>query len=152
MGYTCKLMKNLSDDNNLIKETEIIKEVQATMKNDTSILEPTFTILKDGVNFNYLNYLYIVELERYYFVNNIKLVKGGLLEISCHEDVLYSFHRGILQQKAIIKRQEQEYNTYIPDGTFKAYAYPLIQQKIFPSGFTDEPSIILTLAGGTNNG
>ena len=78
------------------------------------------------------------------------MIPGGLLELIRHQDCLMSWGDTIRKQSGIIARQEQEYNTYIPDATFKAYAYPLIQQKIFPSGFTDEPSIILSLAGGAN--
>lgn len=150
MSLTCQLMKNVSDDNQLVKDTELIKEVAVNIKEDTSILDPVFTLVKSGVDFNNMNYLYIVELERYYFIRDIKIVKGGLLELSCHEDVLNSFHNGILRQEAVIRRQEQEYNTYLPDSDFKAYAYPLIQQKTFPSGFNDNPVILLSVVGGAN--
>lgn len=147
-----QLMVNYQPDILVDKTPELKKEIDGKVKDGSSVLEPTFIVKAEGTDYNNSNYLYIPSLERYYFIRNFVQINGGLVELICKEDSLRTFANGLRLQSGIIARQEQEYNTYIPDGTFKAYAYPLIQQKSFPSGFSDEPSIILSLAGGTNNG
>ena len=146
------LMRNRSADIQITKEVEEVKRISGKIKENTDILDPVFIVKSDGTDYNNINYLYIQEIQIYYYLRTIKMITGGLLELICHQDCLMSWGKTIRNQSGIIARQEQEYNTYIPYATFKAYSYPLIQQNIFPSGVTGEPSIILTLAGGTNNG
>ena len=147
---TIQIMRNNSPNIAVDKDVEIKKEISGKIKEGTDILEPRFIVRSSGTDFNNVNYLYCVDLERYYFIVTFVELTGGLLEITCKEDVLSTFKNGLRKQSGIVARQEQVYNTYLQDSAFKSYAYPLIQQKSFPSGFSDNPSILLAVVGGAN--
>lgn len=80
----------------------IIKDVLDTMN-------PTFRIQvsNDSINMimGFYNYMYIEDLNRYYYITDKKLLNGMVAEISGHEDVLMTFS-GIRNLDATITRQE----------------------------------------------
>ena len=126
MSFNITLQINTSEKNKLDKEITDIATVSGVLKEDTSIIDPVIKIecaLSDYVNCNYIT---IPEFGRKYFVNNIRSVRNGLVEFSCHVDVLSSFADSIRTNKAIIKRQENNWNLYLNDGTFKVYQNPMV--------------------------
>ena len=90
---TIQIMRNNSPNNKIDKEVEIKKEVAGKIKEDTDIINPSFIVKSAGTDFNNVNYLYCVDLERYYFIKTVIEKNGGLLEIVCHEDVLSTFKK-----------------------------------------------------------
>ena len=84
-------------------------------------------------------------LNRYYFITNITCSNQRLI-IDCDCDELYTYRTQILNSKAIIKRQEKLFNTYLNDSEYKSYEYSRIQTKEFPSGFTAQ-EFILAVSG-----
>ena len=63
-----------------------------------------------------------------------------------HVDVLMSFGTEILDNTAVISRQQSMYNLYLQDGVFKTYADNHYQIKQFPSGFNTQ-QFIFSVAG-----
>ena len=62
-------------------------------------------------------------------------------------DVLMTYKPQIKAHSAIISRQENLWNLYLPDGeTFKTEQGMLVVQKEFPYGFTNGESFILLAA------
>lgn len=146
MSFNIKLMVNQSENIRLDKKTKTISTVSGTLKDSTSIIDPVITIecaLADVVGCNYIS---IPKFNRFYFVNNIRSVGQGLVEFSCHVDVLSSFADEIRKNDAIIKRQENKWNLYLNDGTFKVYQNPLVLTRAFPSGFSTQ-EFVLAVAG-----
>lgn len=146
MAFNITLQINSSEKNKLDKTIADIATVSGVLKEDTSIIDPVIKIecnLSDYVNCNYIT---IPEFGRKYFVNNIRSVRNGLVEFSCHVDVLSSFADSIRSNKAIIRRQENNWNLYLNDGTFKVYQNPMVLTKAFPSGFTKQ-EFVLAVAG-----
>lgn len=146
MAFDILLQINKSEREKLTKELETIKTVSGVLKSDTSIIDPIIMIecnLKDVVNCNYMT---ISTFNRSYFVNNIKSIRNGLVEFSCHCDVLSSFANQIRENSAIVKRQENKWNLYLNDGSFKVYQNPNVLTKAFPSGFTTQ-EFVLAVAG-----
>lgn len=139
-------MVNQSENIRLDKKTKTISTVSGTLKDSTSIIDPVITIecaLADVVGCNYIS---IPKFNRFYFVNNIRSVGQGLVEFSCHVDVLSSFADEIRKNDAIVKRQENKWNLYLNDGTFKVYQNPLVLTRAFPSGFSTQ-EFVLAVAG-----
>ena len=139
-------MVNQSENIRLDKKTKTISTVSGTLKDSTSIIDPVITIecaLADVVGCNYIS---IPKFNRLYFVNNIRSVGQGLVEFSCHVDVLSSFADEIRKNDAIVKRQENKWNLYLNDGTFKVYQNPLVLTRAFPSGFSTQ-EFVLAVAG-----
>lgn len=73
-------------------------------------------VIQDGVmTFLNTNYAYIPELQRYYFITDIRPLTNVLWEIDMKCDVLMSFKEEILQLNGVIARNEFDYNLDITD-------------------------------------
>ena len=89
------------------------------LKENTNVINPSFII--DGRNsaldsaISSINYLYCPSFGRYYFVNNIRLLKGGLIELECEVDVLNSNKDAIKKLNGIVNRSEKFITSYIVD-------------------------------------
>lgn len=146
MAFQISLQVNQSEKERLEKKVDTITTVSGVLKSETSIIDPVIMIacnLNDVVNCNYMT---IPAFKRSYFVNNIRSIRSGLVEFSCHCDVLSSFASQIKENTAIIKRQEKKWNLYLNDGSFKVYQNPTVLTKAFPSGFTGR-EFVLAVAG-----
>ena len=146
MGFDILLQTNNSEKNAVTKDLTTIATVNGTLKQETSIIDPVILIAGDLSSYINCNYITVSEFGRSYFVNNIRSIRSGLFELSCHVDVISSFATEIKANKAIIRRQENQWNLYLNDGTFKVYQNPNVVTKAFPSGFTTQ-EFVLAVAG-----
>lgn len=146
--FDIMIQKNNSENVAIGKSLNTIITVNGVVKNETSIIDPTFLIESDE-DIMTANYVTIPIWERRYFIKNIRVIRSGLYEISCHVDVLESFKLEIFRMNAIIQRtgDSTKWNLYVDDGAFKVYQNPLIQTKEFPSGFSDTIEYVLAIAG-----
>lgn len=140
------LQKSTSGRNYLSKNIETLLSVSGTLKESTSIIDPVIKIECDLSNLVQCNYMTIPDFGRSYFVNNIRSITADIAEFSCHVDVLSTYAQQIRSNNAIIKRQENRWNLYLNDGSFKVYQNPLVLTKAFPSGFTTQ-EFVLAVAG-----
>lgn len=90
------------------------------------ILEPTDIIrpkirLSTGRIGQYTNYLWIQELDRFYYIRNIGM-ENGFTVITCEEDVRMTFRTGLAKKQAMIMRSETNKNAYIQDDNMKLLA------------------------------
>lgn len=139
-----KLYKNYSEKNVMDKSiTQVGTDISGTLRDDCSVINPVISI--EGLSDLTVNYAYISEFGRYYYINNI-VCKGNLFELQMHVDVLKTYAAGIRNNSAVISRQQNYYNLYLQDGVFKTYANPHIQIKQFPSGFNSY-NFIFSVAG-----
>lgn len=141
-----KLQNTISEPNKIGKDITDILQIEGTLKEETSIIDPVILIKYEGTLNN--NYMTIEEFGRSYFINNITSIRTGLWEISAHIDVLETYRDEIKENRAVIKRQENDWNLYIDDGTFKSYQNPLIYTRTFPNGFNETNNeFVLVVAG-----
>ena len=146
MSFDIVLMRNNSEKNRLTKDTEVIMTVSGFLREGTSIIDPVIKIECDISDASGCNYLSIPIFGRKYFVNDIRSIRNSLFEFSCHVDVLSTYADAIRENTGIIKRQENEWNLYLNDGTFKVYQNPNVLTRAFPSGFTTQ-ELVLAVAG-----
>lgn len=146
MAFNIILQTNNSERNRVDKNISNIITVSGVLKEETSIIDPVIKIECDLSQFVGCNYVTIPAFGRSYFVNNIRSIRNGLVEFSCHVDVLSSFASEIRGNRAITKRQESRWNLYLNDGSFKVYQNPLVLTKAFPSGFATQ-EFVLAVAG-----
>lgn len=66
-------------------------------------------------SFKSINYVYVPDLGRYYFINSMVLESGNAMIISCDCDVLMSFKTSVQNLDCICIRNERDFNKYIPD-------------------------------------
>ena len=146
MAFNIALQINKSERERLDKDISDIMTVSGVLKSETSVIDPVIMIecyLSDVFNCNYMT---IPAFGRSYFVNNIRSIRNGLVEFSGHSDVLTSFKRQIRENSAIVRKQENNWNLYLNDGSFKVYQNPNVLTKAFPSGFQTQ-EFVLAVAG-----
>lgn len=168
MSFQVSFYQNESPTNKVDKDISTrITTVEGALRAGSSIIDPVMVIQTDSNPAwrKGLNYAYIEDFGRYYYVTNIISVAGVLnrgtefpephllWEVHMHCDVLMSFKDEILQQKAVVARQESKYNLYLDDGSFMSYQNPLIQTKFFSvEGPFETQEFVLIVAGSSNTG
>lgn len=146
MAFEILIQRNNSENNRVTKDVTLLSTIEGTLRQETSIIDPVFLIAGDLDDYVGVNYCTVDSFGRSYFVNNIRSVRSGLVELTCHVDVLSSFAQQIRANTAIIRRQENQWNLYLNDGTFRVYQNPTVLTKAFPSGFTTQ-EFVLAIAG-----
>lgn len=147
------LYNNKSDKRNLIKNITQIKTVTATAKGDISVISPTlivnFTDMKD------INYCYISELNRYYYIKNFTYLTGKRIQLNLEIDVLMSYADEIKALKVNVLRYSSIKPTYISDGRIPLYSNTKQYVIDFPDNIfnlTDpkdtDKNFLLNIAGG----
>ena len=140
------LQTNTSENNKLDKTITNITTLSGELKQKTSILSPVLILEWDLSTLVNCNYLTIASFGRSYFVDDIQSINNDMVEISAHCDVLTTYKNQIRQNTAVIKKQENEWNLYLNDGSFKIYQNPNVITKPFPNGFNTF-EFVLAVAG-----
>lgn len=143
---TLTLYKNKSEYNAIDKDLETLLTLSGILREESSIIDPVILVEDLDDIITDINYAYISEFGRYYFINNITSVRQGLWRIMCHVDVLYTYRAGIRANNAIIERNELEYDLKLNDGLFRTQQNPRIAQYAFPLGFNTW-NFVLAIAG-----
>lgn len=145
-----KLCSSASELVAINKVISIIDDVSATIKGALSVENPVLILqYKSDIQSN-VNYVYIPEYNRYYFVTDIINLTGGRYEIHCKVDVLMSFKDSILNLSCIVDKQSSKDNAnmYLDDGSFVVQSKEFVDTINFPNGFNDNGDFILITAGG----
>lgn len=145
-----KLCSSTSEIVAINKDISIIDDVSATIKGALSVENPVLILqYKSDIQPN-VNYVYIQEYNRYYFVTDIINLTGGRYEIHCKVDVLMSFKDDILNLSCIVDKQSSKDNAnmYLDDGSFVVQSKEFVDTIDFPRGFNDNGEFILITAGG----
>ena len=145
---TVLLQQNNSEPITVDKDLTDIATLPGNLREQTSIIDPTFIIEANIDTLTGCNYLTVESFGRCYFVNNIESISNGLVAITCHVDVLSSFKDAIRANSGIVRRAEDNtaFNLYINDNSLVAYQDPYILTEPFPNGFTGT-AFILAVAG-----
>lgn len=95
-GYmTIRLYKTFDQKEKLNKTLTNEKTVTGTLKTKMSIIKPSILLHNSNINFTDYNYCYIVDFDRYYFIDDIMIETANLYELKLNEDVLMSFNADI---------------------------------------------------------
>ena len=145
MSFSITLMNNRDELNKITKSPITVMTITGTMREETDIVDPEINVEYAGTLTN-VNYMYIPELHRYYFITKIESVRTNIWRIYAHCDVLKTYAEGILGTEAVVARSESSYNLYLNDAMFKVYSNPRLQCANFPNKFTGE-SYVLVMNG-----
>ena len=123
--------------------------------NDVQITLP-YNIETPDILFNYnasllsADYVYIPELGRYYFRNDIKIENGNQMRFFLESDPLTSFKNAILNSQCVARRSSNRINVELQDTQAAFKAAPYYEYKELPGGFSPDGNgycYILTLGG-----
>lgn len=146
MSFTIDLQISMSDKIEMDKTVTTITSLNGTLKDATSIIDPVILVEGDLSQFANCNYMTIPVFGRSYFVTNIRSIRNDLFEISAHVDVISTWKNEIRGNLAIVKKQQNDWNLYLNDGTFHTYQNPMVLAKEFPTGF-NTLEFVLAVAG-----
>lgn len=109
-----------SPPDTLHKAYTLTATVNGTFKETPSEVRPVFITETDCRGYNYA---YIGAFSRYYFIEDVVMVRQGLYEVHLKSDPMMSFQTGIRNAPIIAERSTNIYNGYITDDAriFKAY-------------------------------
>lgn len=127
-------LKRAFETERLKKSLAAVSEVEGHVLNE-SIQSPSFRVIGDLSKVN-ANYLYVPELNSYYYITSIDSVGVNAWTVNCRRDPLMTFYDEILGCRGIVERQEKKYNLYLEDSSVKSYADPLITVSQFPSNLS----------------
>lgn len=148
--FTLKLYTNTSEYDHVTKTiTQIGSDLPCIARGECSLLYPEIEVELSDIPAT-ANYMYIEDFARYYYIDEIVVVRTGLYRIRGTVDPLMSFATQIKACSGIVNRAESvaAYNTYLDDGAFRTYANPEIRTLEFPSGFSTW-EYLLAIAGGS---
>ena len=139
------LYKNNSVPDKVDKNITLVSSLTGTLRHGTSVLAPSILLVGDGVSLNF-NYFRVEEWGRYYFTGPPRFEVNGTMTLNGVIDPLMSFSSDIKAARAIIKRQEYEWNMYLNDDRVVMNQNSKHKIVKFPNSFNDF-SYILALAG-----
>lgn len=113
---TCTFYVNSSDKNVVDKSLSTVATHNILLKEPTSILDPTLIV--EMSNPSRVNYFYIPEFSRYYYITGISSIRNGVWAITGHVDVLMSYSSQIHSQSGVLARSQSVYNLYLDDDKF----------------------------------
>ena len=113
---TCTLYTNKQDKATLKKFLSDGRGYTITFKDDNiDIINPTIIISSDISALKDYNYVYLPNLNRYYFINGFSSLFGNRTELSLSVDVLMSWQSDILNMSVIAARSTNKGNRQMTD-------------------------------------
>lgn len=113
--YTMRCERNRVNKLNFLDNERVIT---GTFRDNCNMLSPVVILElpyeSDAMVIDF-NYVYIEQLGRFYFVENINFLHRNLYEVYLRVDVLSSYRLEIMQQKAFIERNENDYDLELKD-------------------------------------
>lgn len=166
MSFTCILYSNQSDRKSVVKSLDEIVQITESfqIKEPSSIINPVIILSRKTVGKRWadVNYAYIPEFKRFYFVDNISISPAGLaasggydaasgfLTLEMSIDVLHTYRTQILDSQQQVIRSEFLHSTMYLDPELPIQANKIV--KDFQIGLFPEASgnnYVLTTAGGS---
>ena len=142
-----------TDDKRVINKTLGVAKTLTNCQliNESSVINPIIEIDIDPTLYGY-NYVYIAYFGRYYYITDITVIDGARMRITMAVDVLMSFASQILLCTVNSRRNENNYDFYLPDDRPVESRY-IKYSKEFPTSFNDlTPSyILITVGNGDTN-
>ena len=137
-----------SSDNNVVDKSlsTVFSNVAYEFKTDTSQTNPILIIDRNYWN-EKINYVYVDELKRYYYVKDVVFSTGKLIMLVCSVDVLMSFKTELKKETAILDRQEELANLYFNDSELPIENRITQTFKLFPNGLENKAYYYMLIGG-----
>lgn len=141
---------NLSDKKTKDKiKNQLTQLISATAKGDIDILHPEILLKYDPTYItSNVNYCYIADYGRYYFVDTPTLLTGGEILLSCEIDVLSSWTQYVNNITTLIERQEFINSPLVSDNKYILRNDRYIDRYVVGSALTEQ-GYYITVNGGT---
>ena len=126
------LYKNTEDPRTVYKHPVEIATVSAIPFYPIIITTPVFKLsVQQG--YDEVNYCYVPEFHRFYFIDSVQLESGNAMILKCSCDVLNSFKTDISNLSCVCTRNEYEFNKYIQDDVPSSVKATITNYKLLES-------------------
>ena len=126
--YKSSAEQNRVDKTNFLTADMLISGV---LREASSLIHPSITFTSDIIPT--FNYVYIPIFNRYYYVTDITSIKNKLWQMSLTVDVLMTYKEALSACTGYIDRNENEYNSLIPDGMISLEKGEVIEKTVVPN-------------------
>lgn len=143
-----QLYNNASMPNVVNKQKTLLRTLNGTLKEDVN-REHVVVTIPYANDYSSINYAYIPEFKRFYFVS-VENLKGVRLRLTMDSDALSSFWNNYKYSQCIAKRSSSNYNTDIKDDLLAFKPQPIYIRRKTSNKFTPSSSgycYVLTLGG-----
>ena len=123
-----KIYKN-NDDNRVInKSLELLKTKNVILKDNVDIMNPVIILKYDKTLFENMNYFYIPEYRRYYYLKNKQCMDALHYSINLSVDVLMSFKDSFINTPMLINRtsKKEKRNFELADSNIQTSAQKIV--------------------------
>lgn len=146
------LMYTDSPNNMLEKNYTVIDGYSGTMRAAISALRPVIDVEIEDATTTIMqaNYAYIQSFDRFYFIRNKTALNNGLWRFELEMDVLMSFSTDIKNLKAVVERQTNNYDMYLPDPRIPVDCRKTVSYREFPGNHFGLPYLSMVVLGGDN--
>ena len=138
------LYTSFSDPKTVNKTLSQVATIDGVARDPVDVVNPVIEYEAENYATAAVNYAYIPEYNRYYFVDP-QNDSYNMNTLTLHCDVLATAAAYLAARNATVTRNEKLYNSYLNDPEFKSYAYTNIVTKAFPSGVTGDSIILMTV-------
>lgn len=157
MGFNVTFKRCLKSEDYMTKSFDsTTQSFTVVLKEETSIFKPTF-LIQTNESLGRYNYIDATEaFGRKYFITDVRSVGYGRYEIDAKTDVMFTWKSEILNNEAVVRRQEKIFNLYLDDPDFHTLNYDRIQTLEFPvsNSFSKNLQYVLVTngSGSSSNG
>ena len=123
-----KIYKN-NDDNRVInKSLELLKTKNVILKDNVDIMNAVIILKYDKTLFENMNYFYIPEYRRYYYLKNKQCMDALHYSINLSVDVLMSFKDSFINTPMLINRtsKKEKRNFELADSNIQTSAQKIV--------------------------
>lgn len=148
MSVTANFYVCDSDRRNLYKNISLIFSTDFVFYENSSIMQPRLRLAYNA-NIHNCNYMYIPELNRCYFIDDISFNNAGEMIVTGQIDVLETYQQQIAGITCNIARYEKYDLSLCPDTNILIKNYNIINIYKSDSGFdTTFGNYVLQIVGG----
>lgn len=143
------LYKNISGENVVDKNIQLIYEINGVLREGTNILSPTILVDTTNIDISLANYVYIENFKRYYYITSMNVERNNLWRMNLRVDVLMTYQNEIKNLECLVSRSSSNYNRLLPDGEDVLSSKPIIEieeikNDVFSNGETEDHFVIIT--------
>ena len=137
----------VNDGKNVINKTRVLKTtIDINLKRDVDIINPRLILIPNlPTGFRGINYAYITELNRFYFVDSITNISAKLWQLDLSCDVLETYKADILASKARLYRNLKAGDYF--DTALESSHITTVAKYASNKGISDSETLIMTTVG-----
>lgn len=142
--------KTVDDDSKVNKSIGELFSQPMVFKRDVDIIYPIILMFVGSSDYKDVNYCYIEQLKRYYFVRSIQSINNNMIQLELEVDVLMTFKDEFLNSDCRLLRGIKTGDYY--DGSLERNVNVEVTKHKSGKSFIDAETIILSTLGVKNNG